>query len=58
MRSSMNHQRRMNGEDGLFSVDFHEFVEKEQQQSTVELAGEFGLSVRDIKVLKKKLERN
>lgn len=42
----------------LFGVDFHDFLVKEQHNSMVELASEFGLSVRDVKHLKKKLGRS
>ncbi|WP_035177887.1 hypothetical protein [Alkalihalobacterium bogoriense] len=57
MRASMNQQLKSNGNQ-LFTVDFHDFIEREQQQSHIELASEFGISVRDIKYLKKKIERN
>ncbi|UOE95554.1 hypothetical protein [Alkalihalobacillus sp. LMS39] len=57
MRASMNQQLKSNGNQ-LFTVDFHDFIEREQQQSHIELASEFGMSVRDIKYLKKKIERN
>ena len=42
----------------IFGVDFHDFLVKEQNNSMVELASEFGLSVRDVKQLKKKLGRS
>ena len=42
----------------LFGVDFHDFLIKEQNNSMVELASEFGLSIRDVKQLKKKLGRS
>jgi hypothetical protein len=46
------------GENKLFGVDFHDFLQKEQSSNMVELASEFGLSVRDIRKLKKHLERS
>ena len=46
----------MNGR--LFGVDFHDFIEKEQHATSVELASEFGLSMRDVRKLKKLLERS
>jgi hypothetical protein len=58
MRSSekgMNIQS-MNGR--IFGVDFHDFIQKEQHSSTFELASEFGLTLSDVKKLKKHLERS
>jgi len=58
MRSSdkgMNIQS-MNGQ--LFGVDFHDFIEKEQHASSIELASEFGLTMSDVRKLKKLLGRS
>ena len=46
------------GENQLFGVDFHDFIQKEQSSNMVELASEFGLTVRDVRKLKKHLERS
>jgi hypothetical protein len=46
----------MNGR--IFGVDFHDFIEKEQHSSTFELASEFGLTLSDVRKLKKHLERS
>jgi hypothetical protein len=46
------------GENQLFGVDFHDFIQKEQSSHVVELASEFGLSLRDVRKLKKQLERS
>jgi hypothetical protein len=46
------------GENQLFGVNFHDFIQQEQQSSMYELASEFGLSLRDVKKLKKHLERS
>jgi hypothetical protein len=54
MRQQM-HQNRL---QPLFNMDYHNFVERENQQTSLELASEFGLSLRDVKVLKNKLNRN
>jgi len=43
---------------GLFNVDFHEFLEKETECTAFELASEFGLSLRDVRKLKKQLSRS
>ena len=58
MRSSekgMNIQS-MNGR--IFGMDFHDFIQKEQHAAPIELASEFGLTMRDVKKLKKHLERS
>ncbi|WP_425383216.1 RNA polymerase subunit sigma-70 [Rossellomorea oryzaecorticis] len=47
-----------NGENQLFGVNFHHFVEREKDAMNVELASEFGLSLREVKLLKKKMERS
>lgn len=41
----------------LADVHFHEFMEKESLLSDVELSQEMGLSLREIRVLKRKLGR-
>lgn len=45
-------------EGRIFGVDFHDFIEKEQHATSFELASEFGLSIGDVRKLKKHLERN
>ncbi|WP_168714363.1 hypothetical protein [Niallia nealsonii] len=42
----------------LLGVNFHDFIEKESRNNVLELAAEFGLSVGQVKQLKKQLERN
>ncbi|WP_449537095.1 hypothetical protein [Ferdinandcohnia sp. Marseille-Q9671] len=42
----------------VFGVDFHDFIQKEQSSTYVELASEFGVSIRDVRNLKKQLHRN
>lgn len=46
------------GENQLFGVDFHDFIQRQQQANMFELASEFGLSLMDVKKLKKHLERS
>ncbi|MDV2685925.1 hypothetical protein RYX56_16275 [Alkalihalophilus lindianensis] len=58
MRSSMRQLSLHQQSDQMFHVDFHNFVEKEQANSNLELASEFGLSLRDVRTLKQKLGRN
>ncbi|WP_374722400.1 hypothetical protein [Peribacillus tepidiphilus] len=57
MRFSDKGNLSHNGENQLFGVDFHDFIQKEQSSNMIELASEFGLNLRDVKKLKKKLER-
>lgn len=45
------------GESQIFGIDFHDFIQKEQNANIYELASEFSLSIRDVKTLKKRLER-
>jgi len=42
----------------LFGVDFHDFIQSEQHNTTFELASEFGLTTGDVRKLKKHLERS
>ncbi|MDQ0156079.1 hypothetical protein [Robertmurraya andreesenii] len=58
MRYSDKGMSIQQGENQLFGVDFHDFFQKEQSSNMVELASEFGLSVRDVRKLKKQLERS
>lgn len=41
----------------LFGVQFHDFIQKEENLSPVELAAEFGLNLKDVRKLKKQLGR-
>ncbi|QRG69450.1 hypothetical protein [Brevibacillus choshinensis] len=38
----------------LFSVDFHDFLEKESTLNDVEMSREFNISVRDVQHLRRK----
>jgi hypothetical protein len=58
MRSSDKNFMSSNSENQLFGLDFHHFVEREKDAVNVELASEFGLSLREVKLLKKKMERS
>lgn len=58
MRSSDKGMNVQSSESRLFGVDFHDIIQKEQQNSAFELASEFGLSLGDVKKLKKHLERS
>ncbi|UTR14266.1 hypothetical protein MM221_17120 [Salipaludibacillus sp. LMS25] len=58
MRASYNDERKKLSTERLMDVDLHRFVEAETEQTSYELALEFGLSIRDVRQLKKRLERN
>lgn len=58
MRFSEKGMSVTNGENQLFGVDFHDFIQREQNSNAYELASEFGLSFGEVKKLKKRLERN
>jgi hypothetical protein len=47
-----------NGANQLFNVNFHEFIAREQNNTSMELASEFGISLQDVKRLKKQIERS
>lgn len=46
------------GENQLFGIDFHDFIQSDQNACLTELATEFGLAAQDIRKLKKHMERN
>jgi hypothetical protein len=58
MRFSEKSMNAQAADGRLFGVDFHDFIQKEQQTNTFELASEFGLSIGDVRKLKKHLERS
>ncbi|WAA10274.1 hypothetical protein [Fervidibacillus albus] len=41
----------------LFGVDFHDFIEKQEQATMFELASHFGLSIGEVRNLKKHYRR-
>lgn len=46
------------GLNQVMGIDFHDFIQREQSNTMVELASEFGLQVREVKSLKKQLGRS
>ncbi|MDH5160245.1 hypothetical protein [Heyndrickxia oleronia] len=58
MRSNEKSQLVTNGGNQIFGTNLHSFIERENQATSLELASEFGLSLGDVKLLKKKLGRN
>ncbi|MCU9613981.1 hypothetical protein OEV98_10450 [Caldibacillus lycopersici] len=58
MRSSDKHElSNLSGNDVL-GVDFHDFLVKQTNSTTYELASEFGISLGDVQKLKKQIQRN
>ncbi|WP_180955157.1 hypothetical protein [Peribacillus deserti] len=58
MRFSDKGTMSANGSSQIFGVDFHDFIQREESSSMVELASEFGLNMREVKQLKKRIERS
>ncbi|WML50734.1 hypothetical protein RCG23_18455 [Neobacillus sp. PS3-34] len=58
MRASEKGMHSQSSGSRIFGVDFHDFIQKEQNAGTFELASEFGLTIRDVRKLKKHLERS
>ncbi|GLI83061.1 hypothetical protein ANABIO32_07500 [Rossellomorea marisflavi] len=58
MRSSDKAFMNSTSEKALFQTDFHQFMEMEKGALNMELASEFGLTLKDVRLLKKKMERS
>jgi hypothetical protein len=58
MRMSNRSFQVNSAENQLFGVDLHDFIQQEANFTSYELASEFGLTLGDVKKLKKKLERS
>jgi hypothetical protein len=48
----------MHSRKDVYGVDFHDFMVKEQNDTSLELASEFGISLEQVKSLKKHLNRS
>jgi hypothetical protein len=46
------------GENQLFGMDFHDFIQKDQNACLTEIAAEFGVSANEVRKVKKQMERN
>lgn len=57
MRNNYKGNMIYTGLQPLVALDFHRFTEKEQSLNSMELAEEFGLSLHEVKNLKRKLMR-
>jgi hypothetical protein len=58
MRASEKGMNIQSMDGRLFGVDFHDFLQKEQNATSFELASEFGITIGDVRKLKKHLERS
>ncbi|MBO9130468.1 hypothetical protein [Bacillus sp. 165] len=58
MRMNERGNNVINSANQLFHVNFHDFSSKDPSVSSMELASEFGISLNDVKQLKKRLERS
>ncbi|NRD75954.1 hypothetical protein HPT25_00340 [Bacillus sp. BRMEA1] len=58
MRSSEKGRTIQSMDGRIFGVDFHDFIQKEQHNTPFELASEFGLTMKDVRKLKKHLGRS
>lgn len=57
MRSSDKSEQVNNNANEVFGVNFHDFLEKQSNSTMYELASEFGISIGDVKKLKKHINR-
>jgi hypothetical protein len=48
----------MHSRKDVYGVDFHDFMVKEQNDTSLELASEFGISLEQVKSLKKHVNRS
>ncbi|WP_170289320.1 hypothetical protein [Metabacillus lacus] len=58
MRYSAKGEQSQTSSMDVFGMDLHDFIAKEQRSDSYELASEFGLSLRDVKNLKKHMNRS
>mgnify|MGYP001161697094 CR=1 FL=1 len=58
MRLSNKGMAVHSGEKQLFRMDFHDFIQKDQNACLTELASEFGISANEVRKVKKQMERN
>ncbi len=58
MRASEKHEHSKLTNKKVFGVNFHDFIEKHEHTPSLELASEFGLTLGEIRKLKKQLERS
>lgn len=57
MRMNESGRNAANGANQMLHMNFQDFVSKEQNTVSMELASEFGISLQDVKKLKKHFNR-
>ncbi len=57
MRQSRKHSNSSQASKSVFGVQFHDFLEKEPHLTRMEMAEEFGVSLKDVKKLKESMDR-
>lgn len=58
LRQNEKGNAAFDSENQLFGVDLHDMIQKQKSYTNVEMADGFGFSQKDVKELKRKLERN
>jgi transcription initiation factor IIE alpha subunit len=58
MRANDKQTMSSNGDNPFFGVNFYDRIEREKESNSSELASEFGVSLNEIKRIKKRLERS
>ncbi|WP_033828325.1 hypothetical protein [Bacillus andreraoultii] len=58
MHSSDKNEHANLSSKQVFGVDFHDFIVKQEDSSSFELASEYGLSLGEVRKLKKQLFRS
>jgi hypothetical protein len=57
MRTHFGYESSQTSKDRLFSIDFHDFILKSHFLNEVEMAQEYGVSIREVESLKSKIRR-
>lgn len=57
MRFSPKNSHATNHSKDIFGVDFHDFLQSSEQLNQIEIAKEFGVSLKDVKKLKESINR-
>jgi hypothetical protein len=55
MHQSRKGQWAQQSSQGMFGIDFHHFIEKEVHSSNLELSQEFGISLGEVRNIRKQL---
>ncbi|MBE3569886.1 MAG: hypothetical protein IMW92_07165 [Bacillales bacterium] len=58
MRANEKQTMGLSVNNPLFGVNFHDWIDREKEENSWELASEFSVSLNEIKQIKKRLERS